>query len=83
MLTNWKYDALYLEGEAYDFGNLSDGIKAPPVRVLEDAIEAGYMELARNDDPIAEPNIVPPLVPDTVVTPPVSKGKQSKEPKET
>ena len=72
---------MYLEGQVYDFDDLPSSIAVPPDRVLEDAIEAGYMELARNDDPIAEPNIVQPLIKDTVAPPAVSvaKGKQPKE----
>jgi len=81
MLTNWKHDALYLQDKIYDFDDLPSGVAVPSESVLDAAIEAGYMEVARNSDPIAEPNIVQPLIKDTVAPPAVSvaKGKQPKE----
>ena len=80
MLTNWKHDALYLEGNVYDFDDLPSGVAVPSESVLDAAIEAGYMELGRNDDPIAEPNIVPPLfVKDVIPVVSTPKGKQPKE----
>lgn len=89
MLANWKYGALYLAGKVYDFANLPASVATPTSEDLDEAIQAGYMEIDHGSgDPVEEPNIVKPMehlgeVTDEPIAPAVPKGKQAKDTKET
>ena len=87
MITNWKYGALYLAGKVYDFSNLPANVATPTAEDLDEAIQAGYMEIAASGSDVDEPNIVKPLVNlgevnDEPIAPVAPKGKQVKD-KET
>ena len=84
IITNWKYGALYLAGKTYDFANLPASVAVPSSEDLDEAIQAGYMEIDASGAAVDEPNIVKPLVNlgevvDEPIAPVVPKGKQAKE----
>lgn len=87
MLANWRYGALYLAGKTYDFGDLPASVAVPSSENLDEAIQAGYMEIDDSGVAVDEPNIVKPLVNLGEVTDkpiaPVAPAKGSKQAKET